>query len=228
MTDTAVAESPSTEVDPAVNVVADDKPTKAKAVATPCACSLYYGTDGKGEALSTDCEAVTVRTFGPGHDAKLKSLLIKTAVAGEDVIKVVDGTETELSPVHAAEEYGFRDLVEKGVETHRAKIAKRDEAKAERERKANERRAAKDEAKAERKRVQEERKAQAAALKAATDKANAEKVPGPARAKVGRTEFDGEVLQDGTFKYTNSEGTEVETEKYTIVVDPTSINVAAN
>lgn len=223
MTDTAVAESTSTEVDPAV-----EKTVKAKAVATPCACSLYTGTDGKGEALSTYCEAVTVRTFGPGHDAKLKSLLIKTAIAGEDVIKIVDGRETEMSPVHAAEEYGFRDLVEKGVETHRSKQAKRDEARAETERKRNERAAAKEEAKAERKRTQEERKAQAAALKAAIDKANAEKVPGPARAKVGRTEFDGEVLQDGTFKYVNSEGTEVETEKYTILVDPATINVAAN
>ena len=220
MTDTAVVEADA--------VAADEKSVKVKAVATPCACSLYVGRDSNGEALSTDCEAVTVRTFGPGHDAKLKSLLIKTAIAGEDVIKVVDGSETELSPVHAAEEYGFRELVEKGVETHRSKQAKRDEARADRDRKRNERQAAKEEAKAERKRVQEERKARAAALKEATERANAEKAPGPARAKVGRVEFDGEVLQDGTFKYTNSEGTEVETEKYTIVVDPATITVAAN
>lgn len=208
--------------------VSEEKPAKAKAVATACACSLYTGIDAKGVKLTTDCEAATVRTFGPGHDAKLKSLLIKTAVAGANVTKFhEDGSTSELSPVHAAEEYGFRELVEKGLATHRAKLDKREEAKAAREAKKAKRDQEREDAKNERKRVQAERKAKADALKAATDKANAEKNPGPARAKVGRAEFDGEILQDGTFRFTK-DGEQVETEKYTIVVDPATLNVDAN
>lgn len=206
---------------------AAEKPAKTVKVATPCACSLYTGQDIKGVALTTGCTAETVRTFGPGHDAKLKSLLIKTAIAGVDVTKKTENGSTTMSPVHAAEEYGFRPQVEKGLDTHNGKAVKRDEAAAARKVARDEKQAAKDAAKAERKAIQEARKAKAEALKAAQDKANADKTPGPARAKVGRTEYDGEILADGTFRFAK-DGEQVETEKYTIVIDPATLTVAAN
>lgn len=223
-TDTVV-ETPVPEA-----AAAPEKPAKVVKVATPCACSFYTGKDIKGTELTTGCDAVTVRTFGPGHDAKLKSLLIKVAIADGQVTKTAeDGTVTELSPVHAAEEYGFRPQVEKGLETYKGKADKRAEAAVERQAARDAKKAEKDAAKAERKRIQEERKIKADALKAATDKANADKTPGPARAKVGRTEFDGEILADGTFRY-EKDGETVETEKYLVVVDPATIetSVAAN
>jgi hypothetical protein len=221
MSTETVVETPAPE--------AAEKPAKAVKVATPCACSLYTGKDIKGAELTTGCDAETIRTFGPGHDAKLKSLLIKTAIAGLDVTKKTDTGSVAMSPVHAAEEYGFRPQVEKGLETHNGKAVKREEAAKERQAARDAKKAEKDAAKAERKRIQEERKVKADALKAATDKANADKTPGPARAKVGRTEYDGEVLADGTFRY-EKDGEQVETEKYTIVVDSATIEtpVAAN
>jgi len=215
MTDTAV-ETPAVSADEATEVEA--KPAKVVKTPSPCACSFYTGTDAKGNALDTECEAVTVRTFGPGHDAKLKSLLIKVAIAGGQVTKTTDEDgEVDLEPTHAAEEYGFRTQVEKGLAVHQAKLDASAEKKRVRDEKAEVRKAEKEKAKAERKAVQDQRKADAAAKAEAEKAANESKTPGPARAKVGRTEFDGEVLADGTFRY-EKDGEQVETEKYTIVV----------
>ena len=213
MSETAAVETPEVEA----------KPARQAKQPTPCACQFYTGKDAKGEELATGCTEETVRTFRPGHDAKLKSLLIKVGSAGNQVTKTVDGETTEIDPLHAAEEFGFRNLVEKSIDGARAKaeakaakIRERQEAKEARER-------AKEEAKAERERKAAQKKAHADAVaKAAEDRKSQ---PGPATAKVGRNKFDGEILQDGVFKYTNAKGEEVETGEYTVVIDPNSVPV---
>src|SRR5690606_32593250 len=207
MTETAVAET----------AVAEDKPKREKKVveATACACQFYSGQDVRGETLSTGCAEVTPRTFRPGHDAKLKSLLIKVGSAGNQVVKTVDGETEEMDPLHAAEEFGFRGLVEKSVDAAKAK--EREAKKAETERK-------KAEAKAERDAKAAQKKAHAEAVaKAAEDRKSQ---PGPAKAKVGRSTVDGEILDDGTFKYKKGDD-EVETTDYTPVIDPSTVEVSA-
>lgn len=221
MTDTAV-ETPAVEAEtPAVEKPKREK--KAPAVATPCKCSLFTGQDIKGNELSTDCQAETIRVFAPGHDAKLKSLLIKSAIAKVDVTRVENGVEQELSPVHAAEEFNFRALVEKGLAIHERKEGVRAERAAERKAKVEKRAAEKQAAKDERAKVQAERKALAAKLDEAEKAANENKTPGPATAKIGRNKFDGEVLADGTFRYKDAKGEDVEVENYKIVIDPASL-----
>lgn len=221
MSETAV-ETPEVEAE-----AVEEKPKREKKVVepTPCASSLYHWVDDEG--VKHDCGtqgSVTPRTFRPGHDAKLKSLLIKAAVAGKMVIKTTEDGEVEMEPLHAAEEYGFRNLVEKSVdaakekaEIRAAKLKEREEAKA---KKAQE----KADAKAKREQAVAQKKAHAEAVaKAAEDRKGQ---PGAAKAKVGRTVVDGEILADGTFKYKKGDE-EVETTNYTPVIDPESITVEA-
>jgi|SRR5690606_2191521 len=216
MTETAVAET----------AVAEDKPKREKKVveATACACQFYSGQDVRGETLSTGCAEVTPRTFRPGHDAKLKSLLIKVGSAGNQVVKTVDGETEEMDPLHAAEEFGFRGLVEKSVDAAKAKQEARDAKAKEREAKKAETERKKAEAKAERDAKAAQKKAHAEAVaKAAEDRKSQ---PGPAKAKVGRSTVDGEILDDGTFKYKKGDD-EVETTDYTPVIDPSTVEVSA-
>lgn len=216
MTDTAV-ETPA-------EVATEEKPKREKKVveATACACRFYSGKDAKGETLSTGCTEVTPRTFRPGHDAKLKSLLIKVGSAGNSAVKTVDGETEEMDPLHAAEEFGFRDLVEKSIDAAKAK-QKASEAKAqEREAKKAETERKKAEAKAERERKAAQKKAHAEAVAKASEDRKSQ--PGPAKAKVGRSTVDGEILADGTFKYKKGDE-EVETTDYTPVIDPETVPV---
>jgi hypothetical protein len=212
---------------PATTDEVEAKPKREKKVVepTPCASSLYHWVDDEG--VKHDCGtqgSVTPRTFRPGHDAKLKSLLIKAAVAGKQVVKTTpeDG-EVEMDPLHAAEEYGFRGLVEKSVESARAKQEARDAKAKEREEAKAKREAEKAKAKAAREAKVAQKKAHAEAVEKAAEDAKSK--PGPATAKVGRQKFDGEVLNDGTFKYKNAKGEDVETTEYTVVIDPNTVPV---
>lgn len=151
------------------------EPKKAKPEPKPCACASYTA-HADGKELSTNCTALTPRNFAPGHDAKLKSLLIKAAVAGVDVAKSNDtGEVTEVSPLHAAEDFGFRPQVEKGVETDaKVKRAKADKAEARKEaadKRAADRAAAKAarEEKAAQRKADREQKAADAKEQAATE-----------------------------------------------------------
>lgn len=207
---------------------AEAKPVREKKVVvpTPCACQFYTGKNGKGETLSTGCSEETPRTFRPGHDAKLKSLLIQVGAAGNQVTKSTDDEDVEMDPLHAAEEFGFRNLVEKSVEAAKgkeaarvAKLKEREEAKAA---KAEE----KAKAKAEREKAAEAKKAHAKAVEEAAEAAKGK--PGPATAKVGRNKFDGEILADGTFKYTDAKGEEQETTNFTVVIDPATVQLPAD
>lgn len=218
MSDTATAEAPEVEV------TAEAKPAREKKVVvpTPCACQFYSGQDVKGNTLSTGCDEETPRTFRPGHDAKLKSLLIKVGAAGNQVTKSTDDEDVEMDPLHAAEEFGFRGLVEKSVEAAKAKedaraakAQERAEAKAKKEQE-------KAEAKAKREQAAEAKKAHAKAVEQAAEDRKGQ--PGPAKAKVGRTTVDGEILADGTFKYKKGDE-EVETTSYTPVIDPATVQL---
>lgn len=102
---------------------------------TPCLCGSYaveVKTDEGIERQVTGCEVETSARFAPGHDAKLKSLLIGAGAKGHSVVKTTDEDgEVTLSAMEAANEFGFASTVEKGIE----KAAQREQAKAERERK---------------------------------------------------------------------------------------------
>lgn len=219
MSETAV-ETPEVEAE-----AVEEKPKREKKVVepTPCACQFYSGQNAKGDTLSTGCTEVTPRTFRPGHDAKLKSLLIQVGSAGNQVTKTVDGETSEMDPLHAAEEYGFRGLVEKSVEAAKAKEDARAAKAQEREAKKAEAAQKKEAAKAERERKAAQKKVHAKAVEDAAEARKSE--PGPATAKVGRNKFDGEILADGQFKYTDAKGEEQETSNYTVVIDPASVPV---
>lgn len=172
--------------------VQEVKPAKPVKIATPCACaSFFIKSNDDGSLSGTDCTAVTVNTFGPGHDAKLKSLLIKAGVAGSTVVRVEGDVHTDMSAVEAADEHGFAAQVQKSVEAKRSRaeeVAARkaslaekrelraleaEEKKAAREAKAAEKKAKAEEAKAEREMAREIKREQAAAKKAAADEAKA-------------------------------------------------------
>jgi hypothetical protein len=138
----------------------------------PCNCGRYTTTDENGNQVDTDCTYETTRKFGPGHDAKLKSLLIKAAVNRQPVRRVSDGVELEALEV--AGEFGFRPQVQKGLDVADKKAQELADRKAEREMKKVETQRKRDEAKADRARKAEERKAKAAEAKAAAQAAKDE------------------------------------------------------
>lgn len=118
--------------------------TQAPPVKTdnPCECSHWWagitvdGADGSEptieDEMTTECDGRLVsRTFAQGHDAKLKSLLIRAGVAGLDVH---DGRGTSADAVNMAGRFGWGALVGKGVASGLAKLETkrlRDTAKAE-------------------------------------------------------------------------------------------------
>lgn len=99
----------------AATPAAAPKPKKAKA-RHACRCADFVASDD----AATDCGgAVTTRVFAPGHDAKLKGLLIRAAIAGELVADAKSG-RTEPATV-VADLFGFADLVAAGVAKAEAK-----------------------------------------------------------------------------------------------------------
>lgn len=128
--------------------------TEAEAPATPakkepkapvrCKCSLYSkAVDQDGESVLVElvaCTATTGGNFAPGHDAKLKSELIKLGAAGQPVYKTVGDEDVEMTAQDAANEYGFAAKVASGIERltalndgKEAKAAERAKAKEVRE-----------------------------------------------------------------------------------------------
>lgn len=103
--------------------------------ATPCECSLFEAfipeqlTDetiesGDFDTLTTGCTATTKRTFAPGHDAKLKSFLIKHEAAGNE-IRRNDGIAVTADAMGHARRYDFAHLVAAGIEKAQAKAEAR-------------------------------------------------------------------------------------------------------
>lgn len=85
----------------------------------PCQCGNFVDTT---TGQNTGCEADTLNTFAPGHDAKLKGFLIRAGRAGHQVRLL--GTEDEISPLAAASRYGFASLVADGIKRQPKKAKK--------------------------------------------------------------------------------------------------------
>ena len=76
----------------------------------PCACGNFAVAE-TGERLH--CGGETLRTFAPGHDARLKGFLIRAGRQGQTV-KVL-GEDEPISPLAAANRYGFGHMVAEGI-----------------------------------------------------------------------------------------------------------------
>lgn len=98
------------------------KPTKEKAMPKEPTnlCGCYSVVDAKG--VHTSCGKLVKGKFAPGHDAKLKGMLIRAAVAGSD-FKTADakGKVTVRDPKAFAKELGWGALIEKGIAVAKAK-----------------------------------------------------------------------------------------------------------
>ncbi|MFC9808491.1 hypothetical protein [Streptomyces griseoaurantiacus] len=103
----------------------------------PCECAAYDAlpadlteTDletGDYEVFTTGCTATTKRQFAPGHDAKLKSFLIKHGAAGHDVRRNEGGVATSASAEQHAARYAFGHMVAAGVKRAETKAAEKAE-----------------------------------------------------------------------------------------------------
>lgn len=89
-----------------------------------CAC---YSVETNG--VRTSCGRLVKGKFAPGHDAKLKGILIRAAVAGETLkLKDGDGKVTSVQPLAYAKTMGWDAIVAKGVQvaTDKANRPKRE------------------------------------------------------------------------------------------------------
>lgn len=101
-----------------------------------CACGLYFveiqspgKPEGATQLVGTGCKwnvETYDATFLRGHDAKLKSFLIKAGVQHKSIIwQSVNGEAQEvMSPIHAGNRYGFGYMVQAGIENHGLRKAK--------------------------------------------------------------------------------------------------------
>ncbi|MFI2634743.1 hypothetical protein ACH5A2_30825 [Streptomyces collinus] len=106
----------------AANTTAKKTAQAATAEPTRCECSRYELEDGR----NTGCKAETKRLFAPGHDAKLKSFLIKAGAAGELVTRVAeDGHRTSGQADSLAAKFTFGYMVKAGVTRARDKAAEK-------------------------------------------------------------------------------------------------------
>lgn len=209
---------------------------------TPCECSKFEAQDpeqlteenlssGDYESWDTGCQAETSRTFAPGHDAKLKSALIKWGSQGLDVCRLEGGVRSVSDAESWANKYEFGHMVRAGL----AKAAEKAQAKADRAAaraaKSAERKLAKsaglvasadtehDGNSARRERearslaeiAQAEDQAHRAdeAAKVAEREATADwsdDQPATVTAKIGRWEYSGVVGDNGAFWYTDKKG----------------------
>lgn len=79
----------------------------------PCACAALVVLVSDAETLTTGCVSTTVRTFAPGHDAKLKGFLIRAGRAAQ-LVRTTDDT-VAVEAVAMAAKYGFAKQVAEGV-----------------------------------------------------------------------------------------------------------------
>ncbi|MFF6858485.1 hypothetical protein ACFY9H_24290 [Streptomyces bacillaris] len=100
------------------------KNTATQTEPTACTCSQFATEDGR----TTGCTAETKRLFAPGHDAKLKSFLIRMGAEGTEVIRTVDGIASPADASTHAAKFAFGHMVAAGITRAEGKAA----AKAER------------------------------------------------------------------------------------------------
>lgn len=86
-------------------------------------CGCYSNIDKNG--VHTSCGRLVKGKFAPGHDAKLKGMLIRAAVAGEQ-FKTQDkgGKVVSHDPKAFAKELGWEAQIAKGLATAAAKANK--------------------------------------------------------------------------------------------------------
>jgi hypothetical protein len=203
--------------------------TKTAAVNTYCECRYLVAVvdgqvDENGAATweehdSTGCKATTKRDFAQGHDAKLKSRLIKWGSRGVEVLDRRTGEATSAQQV--ANRYGFAYQVATGIALAQAKQEKRAAAA--------DRKHARRAAKAQAPKVDltkpatpelsvYEREANGEyAMPAHQDETETPVGPIPFKAKVGRWTYEG-TLDGNTFTYKNKLGQTKSTESFTVVV----------
>lgn len=97
----------------------------------PCICNTFTRETADGEVVEQlGCVSDTRHTFAPGHDARLKGLLIRAGVAGQEVAWLsADGTRTGSDAQAVANRYGFGAQVAAGIARGLAKPAKRNSAR---------------------------------------------------------------------------------------------------
>lgn len=124
--------------------------TEAATAKTACACSEFEAFDGDQlteanletgdyDSWTTGCAAETNKTFAPGHDAKLKSALIRWGSQGLDITRLQGGVRVSGDVETWAAKFDFGYMVLAGL----AKAKERAEARAAREAAKAERKAAK-------------------------------------------------------------------------------------
>jgi hypothetical protein len=181
----------------------------------PCRCSIYSAVieevqDEDGNMVdivedTTGCTQTTKNEFAQGHDAKLKSHLIKWGVLGYEVARVEGGMRISNDAASQAAEYGFAQMVRDGIAKGKAKA----EAARERADRKHEAQAAKAAKKG--KKAPKVSLAKAPVDKLADAKITVTHAPVPteeplpvpvkATAKVGRWTYQGTVNVDNTFTY---------------------------
>lgn len=191
-----------------------------------CHCSQYeaFPADlteddletGDYETATTGCTAHTSRTFAPGHDAKLKSALIRWETAGMEISYFDGGVRTYSDAMTIASRHGFGHMVAQGI----AKAQERAEAKAAKK-------AGKQAPRHEGNAARQDREAKSLAEQVAAEEAKhaaeqAASRPAPeweddeaavdltgrpeVMAKLGRWEYKGVVADDGTLHYLARDG----------------------
>jgi hypothetical protein len=188
-------------------VEAPATPVKEPKVPVKCKCGLYSKIVGEGDSAVLDelvpCTATTNGNFAPGHDAKLKSQLIKLGATDIPVYKNVDGEDVEMSAQDAANEYGFGPKVADGIARAKSLLAdkaakaevrdtKKAQAEADKAAKKEEAAAKKADREAEAAAKKAAKKAEADAAKAA--KAAAQAATTPAEADADANGSDDESL----------------------------------
>jgi hypothetical protein len=173
---------------------------------------------------TTGCGSDTRRVFAPGHDARLKSLLIKAGIADMEV-RYGQGIVVTTDAVNAARQFGFADLVaagiQRGIAKAKAKAEKAAAPKAERKTAKKDKKAADERAAALTAKMAEvaakvtpvaevpqpDVAATVAAKLASEDAAWAEAAPAATtRIKVGRWEFAATIAPNGDATYTSAKG----------------------
>lgn len=95
----------------------------------PCACARYKVETPEG-LTGTDCTATTKKKFAPGHDAKLRSLLVRAGADSQNVhVTEEDGSVSVMTHIEAAKLHNLVEHVEKGIELLLQRRAKKQETK---------------------------------------------------------------------------------------------------
>lgn len=176
----------------------------------PCQCGWYFRADEEGNVIEGGaCAATTSRQFAPGHDARLKGLLIRAGIAGAEVSMHDGAMLVSKSADQAAMAYGFYQQVLHGIELGKgAQQAKYDKADA----KVAARVAAKKAApKSERTVVRKDADLPIAAAAEEATKTRPVAVAdpvaaGPLQIKIGQKQYAAEVDETGDAHYTNVRG----------------------